>query len=337
MAKRARKAKEKPPVETALEFINSVKSGNDEYCLFARLTGGEVVYNNRIISAGHPIPLDFETTFHIQKLLHAVKSAGNNTKTVIDNNQIKIETGNKQYIVPVIGREFLAPVIPTEKMVDADTRFTDALVKAATVTREGDERVLCASVKINGYTVAGTDGNAFFEAIHHAPIGAELVVPTVFVQMLKRVGGDICGVGWNQNSITVHYSNGSWLGSQCYVEGYEADFTTVQKHFDGATWQSIPDYFKDYIDDAKKFCTEGFVDIDGRTVAVYQNNAKVFSVELPHALLNNAVRLNLNYLHQALQVSDKVADLGEHMIAFKGDGVRSVVMAVRRQVSAPVA
>lgn len=328
MAKRpTKKDREKSRLEMALEYVKSIAYGNNAIDGYCRLSNGYVYYNNLVLSAGFPIDLDYSACPDIDKLLKAVAGMPVNTTVTIDRDRILIEYGRKAYTVPCIDPGLVPWAPMTQRVHEADDRLQIALERAAIPTKEGAQRVIEASVLLRPYTAIGCDGRIAVEAYHGIPLLADMRVPTVFVNVLRRLKKEIDAVGYSDVAFTVFFSDGSWLTTQLYVEDAGVDIQQIVALLDPIKAAPVEDdSFFEGIKEAHAYDREAVCRVTADRLTLIRSQAEVFTYRFQKPIQIAEFTTSIENLFRVVELVKNIdVNNSERMLGFTGSNLRGAI------------
>lgn len=328
MAKRpSKREKDKSQLQTALEFIKSVAHGNNPNDAYCRFHGGYVYYNNLVISAGHPIGIDYNACPDIDKILRAVDGMPTNTTITFDRDRIKIKYGHKEYTVPCIDGSGLpwAPIL--NPMLEADERLTDAMLKAAIPTKEGALTALEASILLRPYTALGTDRIIVVEAFHGVPLPHEMRVPAIFAQTLKKLKKTITHVGFSDVAFSVIFDDGSWLTTQLYVEDVGLSSDRILALLKDMNAAAIADNsFYEGVKEAFAYDKEAVINFRGDHLTLTRDGNVTFTYTFNKPVQIEDFSAAVSAMHKIVDIVEKVdVSNSQTLLSFTGDKLRGAI------------
>lgn len=195
------------------------------YMSHVMLNEGWAITFDGILAAGHPIPPDISGYVHTKLLSEALSNTGKSfSLTVQDTGAFEIVSGNYTSLVPSLSPDqvIATPPDPLQAGFQYPDAFVKALENAASIISDKADKLVYASIRLNNGTLMSTSGQTLLEASHgnYMPVG--VVLPERFasavVKLKKQVQG--FGLGANWETFTIYFTDGSWLRTNTYMEGW---------------------------------------------------------------------------------------------------------------------
>lgn len=259
MAKRTTVKKEENPMLRAVRFaaLASKDDGKNISESHSRIVNGYVIGFDGIVAAGHPIDTDLPHVCpHTAQLVKSLERVSAQHSITITNNMIHIRGDKFKSHVQCVPVEDMPYIAPDARAYPMNNAFATAAAEAMVFTKEGADKIVMASILTGDGTLKGTNGNAFVEVYHGIPTPPGLIIPVSFVKILAKITDkEIAGFGFSEQSLTIHYSDGAWVRTQLYSEGWpKIDGILVE--FTQASQYDIPKGFFEAIETVMPFAAK---------------------------------------------------------------------------------
>lgn len=174
---------------------------------------------NGVLSCGHKIEEDIYASPQNKLMIEALSKCGQNLSiTQLDNNRLSVKSDKFKAIVPCVEQYLLQPTIPDMPIAIVDNRFKEAMQIISGLNSEDGQRVVTASILMNGYSLIATTGTVIFEAWHGIHLPSDIAIPKAIIQPLIKTNKNLTRFGFSQSSVTFYFEDDSWLKSQTYAE-----------------------------------------------------------------------------------------------------------------------
>jgi len=317
----------------SLEFISLVQKDAETTALFR---DGHLIATNGVVTVGIPINTNLFACPNLAKMVNALRICGNAFDlTQLPDGALAIKGGTFRARIPCIDVN-LAPasqILPDQGLYALDSRFTAALFAVAPIASENATRLIETTVLCRNQTVVASDGKIIFEVFHGINF-PELVLPKLAVTILGKTKKEpvTFGVGYNQDnkisSITLHFSDNSWLKSQLYVEDWPNVDRILAALVNCKLEKLAPDFFE-ACNNVAKFVEPGkSVHLNKATIQDNDNDenaAQVLQIDTGISASFNPsyVKFLSNYVNK-IGYSEAIRAL-----LFVGDTARAVLMTMR--------
>lgn len=317
----------------ALAFLAPIKPVSDlEQSYYTFINEGVAVAYNGVLAAGTPVPQEFNGYPNTKLLGEAIKHVGKKLTLTVISEGLSILSGDYHSIVPFLDYGKVIPTPPDANVYAIDNRVKDALTNAGQIASDTGETIPEASVLFNGQTIVGTNKAMVIESWHGYSLPIGTPVPKAFVNAVAKSGKDLAGFGMGQDTITVHFTDGSWIRTQYYKEGWPE---TVVSTYPGLFETSVasappPKGLFDAIKKVQPFAVEDCIILDDEHVQTQEDNNFGARASVKGLYVNKAP-FRAKYFNIIEQFSENVAidDMGQYpkFIAYGGT-TRSVVAAM---------
>lgn len=273
MARKPRSTKTKDIVKNditeALSFVclNQKNEGTvgQTHCLFAN---GYVTTFDGIIALGFPLAGELTICPQSKALLAALeRSIGAYSMTQLDATTLAVQAGKFRASIPCLPLENVASVQPDAICGPLSNVFKGALALVGQWASETANCVEAASVLCRNGSVLGTDRVVAVEYWHGLPF-PEMVIPKMFITQLCKIKYDIIGFGFSDRSLTIHFSNRSWIKTQLYEDKWGNIDRLLNREVNPI---SLPSGFKSAISSVRPF-TQGKVFIGKNKISSHKDD-----------------------------------------------------------------
>lgn len=174
---------------------------------------------NGVLSAGHKIIEDINACPQNKLLIEALSKCGDNLSiTQLDNTRLSIKSNKFKAIVPCVEQFLLQTTQPDPKIAIVDNRLKYAFEQLSKLNSEDGQRIVTASILMNGYSLVATTGTIIFEAWHGIHLPSDIAIPKSIIQPLIKTNKNLVGFGFSPSSVTFHFEDESWIKTQNYAE-----------------------------------------------------------------------------------------------------------------------
>ena len=329
MAKATRKKSAKPEDSSnllqAVNFcLGAVKELGEVYQTHLILAHNWAVGFDGVLTAAHPITDDLTAYPHGDTLATALKRCATGTAiTQGDDRTLKVSAGRLRASVPC-AEPFPFPPPPDAPALDLEPDQSAALKRslseAGRPAKDQADRTLFASVMLQSGTASGTDGIIVIESWHGLTIPGQLMIPKVFVKTLEKTDKTIAKIGGSDNSLTVYFTDKSWLKTQLYRETFP-DLGRLWEQVNADDVVPIPDHFFPGVDHLKAFA-DGRIEI---TASGMRNEKAEFDldIKMPYerAILSSTHLLMLNGIVSKYRLDPKAS-------YFSGENCRALLSGI---------
>ncbi|AKJ71388.1 replicative clamp [Achromobacter phage phiAxp-1] len=260
--KRATKAADNTRVAALVEAAKIValaqRGGGDQpsqtHCV---INGRMMIAYDGVLTVGMPIEEEFTACPNTKLFLKAMQACGDNfTLTLTDPTTLTVKSGKFRAKVPCLLPRDMAAPLPDSNVGPCGQALIDTMLAVGVLATEGAAQVLKASLYVDNGTVTSTNGNAMLQAYHGTHLPRSLILPKSFAVVAAKMPGTVIGFGFSVGSFTLHYSNGSFLKCQRFVEGWP-DPSVVLDRFETLSYSDIPDGFVETVARIAPFSENG--------------------------------------------------------------------------------
>lgn len=314
---------------SALKFIEPAQSDigqiNQTHCMLA---GNWAAAFNGLIMMAAKIDTDIVVYPNTKRLIGALSKCDEATQiTQLDGGRLGIKSGKFQAYVPCIEAGLLAFTPPDPPQYAMNDSVIASLAIVGVIAKENAQRMVEASVLLQGNSAIATDGSMLFEHWHGTPMPS-VVLPKVFITLLAKIGKKPVSLGASATSCTIYFEDESFVRTQLYTDPYPdtSRFLSVQN----SPMPLPPEFFKalDKIESMKDDTNNVYFNSAGMKLQTSQTEGVGASFEYEHPL-PNGIMFNINLLRMFAphaKSADFLTGRDNKMAIFFGDGFRGVLM-----------
>lgn len=220
-----RKGSTRPPkikstLLTALEFVTlASKEIGPAHFTHLFVTGQRCTASNGVVSAGSMIDEDLTVCPHAHLMLEAMSKAGNQFQIVQTGDALSVKSDDYSALVPCAKAVDVIAAFPDSEQWPCNSKLLEALEACGKLAIENAESVVAASVMIRSGSVVGTNRQVILEYWHGNDM-PPMILPKAAVSILIKVKKEIRGFGYSAESLTLWYSDNTWMKSQLYTEAW---------------------------------------------------------------------------------------------------------------------
>src|SRR5216684_1508740 len=161
---------------------------------------------NGTISAATPITEDINCCPNNSLIIEALSKCKNGYSFNLNENKLSLKSDKFKAFIPCIDPTIYQLTIPDPPTLSIDDRFRLAL-EAVNVFPENSnaQRVVTASILINGQTIVGTDSKIIFEYWHGLDLPVGLSIPKTFANIFIKITKKLIKFGCSPSSVTFYY------------------------------------------------------------------------------------------------------------------------------------
>jgi len=204
----------------ALEFVAlAQKDKGAPYQTHVVLDSHMAVGYDGILAAGHPIDEELQACPHTFTLLAALKRCeGVLSVTQLPTARLSVRAGKFRAFVRCADVGLIPRIAPDPQVGVLSNVLKDGLRAITPIIVENSPRVVMAAALLQANTVSATNNQIILEYWHGFDLPPNLIIPKLFINALLKIDYDIVGFGFSSTTFTLHFSNGSWLKTQLYVD-----------------------------------------------------------------------------------------------------------------------
>lgn len=325
----------KPATKAAQGFIDALKfvsiaqkdkgTVGETHCI---LWGKFVAASDGVLTAGHPIEEDLLACPQTAGLLHALERCSSQYAITQLPNVLALKSEKFRATVPCVDMGLLT--IPTldAPSVDVGETIREGFKTLNDLVTEKAERVLECSILLRDKTMIAGDGKILVEFWHGLSMpDAWLIVPKVAIAAIAKCELPIKQIGFSDHSITFYFTNGAWLRTQMYAEGWPDSVDRILNA--NSKQDTIPTMFFQALDVIEKFSEDGKVRLwaDGNMVMSHDNSELGATYEINGLLYNSTfVYKSLKFIEPLAKTIDFKGPNGN--LYFIGDKTRGTIAAM---------
>ena len=231
----------------AFDFVGSIKPNTvtiKDHRIFATKAG---------VTVSTPIEEDIELCADYESLKLALSASKDNAAVTIENLKLSVNTEDVNIYVGLRDIEIPEP----DPMVSLlEEPFILAVNSLSQFLKRDKDNPALLYFCVNGSSIVASDGNNIFEWFHGESLPTNLFMSKLFCEAVKKSKGrDVWGAGASDSSLTLHFSDGSWIRGESWV-GEWLPF------FDLLLYPVAPDPIADLkpaLAAVKRFCSDGWV------------------------------------------------------------------------------
>ena len=199
----------------ALQFVAAVqpKRSSNPIEVHCRMFGNQVVATGGPLSAGIAIQEEIECCPNTQKLIEALKQCPEAINlTMIGHKELSVKSGNFQATIPCIFQNEIPAIYSIPKTHEITADFETALKQAGSIVSDKAKTVMQSSVQLLDESIVSSNGELILEAWHGSPGPVGLILPKLFIAILKKQRGKtLYSLGYGPDGLTAYYEDGSWF------------------------------------------------------------------------------------------------------------------------------
>ena len=306
-----------------LRFVAIAHEDNGQpYAAHCMLHGKWLVAFNGVLAAGVQIEEDISACPNTLILRKAIARAGSKYAMTIDGNKLTVKAGKFRMNVPTLDPSLMQPVTPDQCQWPLDDKFRDALKAASAFASDNAQTVVMASLRLTNGTVAGTDRNVILE-FYHGNQMPEVTVPKEFATAIIKTDKPIVGFGYREGvSITVWFSDWSFIRTQLYAEGWPDSWrNALPQELPNA--RELPPAFWEAYDAIADFCEDEVIRFDGNNAHSHPSMKDGATYETPELGIN--WQLNVRRLKMIRPYVKTIGPINDGVLGFFGDNVRGSI------------
>jgi DNA polymerase III sliding clamp (beta) subunit (PCNA family) len=313
----------------ALKFVQGGVSTKDlvpEMKHFA-IEAGEVRSFNGIIALACPIDIDLECKPRAAEMVAAIQRCEDATSLAITKGgRLRVLSGRFRAFVPCIETE-----VPHLKPEGTRVPFNGEALLAAvrTISRfVGDDasRPWTNGILLRGQSAFATNNVCLVEYWIGSEIPNTVNIPMVAIKEIARIGIAPIEAQLDENSITLHYSDGRWLRTQLY----STEWPDIRPILDApANYREVPEGLFECLDKLAPFTSKsGVVRFDGGEVCTSDGTEEGAAYQIDG--LPSKGRYHIKMLSLLKGVATAVDfSLYPKPVLFQGEGVRGAILGLR--------
>lgn len=318
----------------ALQFVKGAvaKKATVPELTHFRITQGRVTGYNGIMALSSPIPTDIEASPNALLFFRAIEACdGPTSLTMSDANRIVVRSGRMRASVPCIENEgYFAE--PQGESYPAPENLRDLLSVVAPFIGEDASRPWCMGVFFHGPNLFATNNVCVIQlwtGLDMPPTH----IPKFAVDQILRCKSDATHLQTDGSSLTIHYSDGRWLRTQLYDDGWPTDliYSLLERCAPAAA--PVPELLFESVEQLYPF-------LEGKASQVYFNaeslssanaNSAEDAVQFAVPGLEAGPSFSIHQLRLLATVAKQV-DFAAYPnpCTFFGDKVRGLVMGMTR-------
>jgi hypothetical protein len=225
MARQPKKEKEVTPLSKLLEAVKfisvtqkAIGTPNETHCSIGY---GYLVAFNGVIAAGARVDTQLRACPHTLSFSAALAkcrgtvSFGLEASTNLTGERLRVTDNRFTAIIDTLELSALSTATPDDLIVNVDNSLLVALNTCCELL--SDITVLGSSLLLRANTCVTTNRIIVLEAWHGYDLPT-LTVPKEFIAAISKTGKDLDGLGFGRRTLTVWFTDGSWLRSQLYTD-----------------------------------------------------------------------------------------------------------------------
>ena len=317
---------------SSLKFVQGAVAKKDYQPALThfRIADGRVLGYNGIIALSSPVDIDIEATPKAIPFVKAIERCTEETMVIYmtEGGRLALKSGGfRAYIECASDGDILDTVVPEGENIPIDSGFIDGLRTLRPFVGTDASRPWATGILLRGYSAFATNNIVLAEFWIGASM-PDINLPVSAVTELIRVGEDPERVMLGDRSVTFFFPGGRWLRSQLLNTDWPDIGGLLDKAFEGADLQPVPEGIYNAVDTVTPF-----VEVEGR---VYLRDGNVRTT--PDGDVGAAVSLagvppygayHYKHLLSLEGIAQKI-DLSRHPAPcpFTGDRLRGVIQGM---------
>jgi len=291
---------------------------------------------NGIVAAGSPIVEDLICHPHNDLMIEALSNCDDTfTLTQLDNGRLSVKCGKYKAIVPCLDPALMQTVIPNPIITSVDDKFKTAIEAVGVLADEDENNVLTASILMNGQSVIATNRKVVLEYFHGNDLPPNIALPKQFVKAITKCKIPLQSFGFNNNSATFYFDDGSWIKTQLYADNWPVEQMMKILNTEANLWNIDPNFFE-ALAAVLPFSEDGNVYFDTNSIRSHPNSqdagATYECTGLPKGVIYPAKQLMLiKPFVKKIDWKAQGAHNNSYMLKFEGDVCRGVISGRERQ------
>lgn len=282
MARQPRKSRTKASVKETEKLISAVKFvanatnvRGQVYTDHLMICKRTIIAFDGIIAAGAIIDEDLMACPSIKQLLAAIDHCQSaSALTQVSPDLLRISSSKFRANIDCVSPTLMQDAWPDNVLCEINQALIDALILAGNIVTDSADRVIQCSVQLTDNIVAATDGGIAVQIwTGVSTCGHTLAIPKMFINKLAKTAKQPTHMGVGTNSLTIYYSDYSWMRTQLYAVTWPP-IDRVFAHSGEAQFKEFPADFHSGVDDITAFVENNVMFISDNILASHAEPEK---------------------------------------------------------------
>lgn len=303
----------KTPFSRAFEFVGSIKPS----CV--TIKDKRIFATKNGVTVSTPIDEDLNLCADYESLKLALASS-NDAAVTVENFKLSVNSDEVNIYVDL--QEIESPE-PDPMIGLIGQPFIDAINQMSIFLKKTKDNPAIFHLMVNGQSVISSDGNSIFEMLHGESLPTDFVLSKIFCDAInKSKGRDVWGVGASDSTISIHFSDGSWVRAENWTGEWLAFEALLPYPIEP---QPFPETLSSALGAIKRFCGDGWAYLNNGRVQSNPGASAGASREVPGMVQNGA--FGLQALLFAVEHCRGWEETEKGHLAVFGDRVRGLIGA----------